>query len=411
VNKDFELFVAMRYLRVRRRQAVVSVITVISVLGVAAGVTALIIALSINNGFRGTLQKNLLGATAHVSVLEKAPADGIANWEQLAARISKLPNVTGVAPSLYAQVLFSGPGLPSGGILKGIDPIQAPLQAEMLSHLKSGSISRLQDQAGLPGIVLGSRLAQNTGMLLNSVVQVIIPNGELTPFGPRPAAYQFRVVGIFESGFYELDANWAYTSLRSAQKILNLPDVVNSIEIRVDDIYKAPDVAQSINQFIDKKLQAAHWMEQNKPILNALQMEKAVTVITIGLIQLIAALNILIALVMGVMEKYKDIAILMSMGARHQQIRRIFVLQGVLIGLVGSAIGLAVGYSLSTLADRHHWIRLDQEVYSLSFVPFDPNPLDALWVAGIAIAISFIATLYPARNATKIVPVEALRYE
>src|SRR3954470_23330730 len=199
---------------------------------------ALIIALSINNGFRGTLQKNLLGATAHVSVLEKAPGDGIANWEQLAARISKLPHVTGVAPSLYSQVFLSGPGLPSQAILKGIDPVQAPRQAEMLNNLKTGSITRLQDKTGLPGIILGSRLAQNTGMLLNSVVQVIVPSGELTPFGPRPAAYQFRVVGIFESGFYELDSGWAYTTLQSAQKILNLKDVVNAIEIRVDDIYK-----------------------------------------------------------------------------------------------------------------------------------------------------------------------------
>jgi lipoprotein-releasing system permease protein len=190
-----------------------------------------------------------------------------------------------------------------------------------------------------------------------------------------------------------------------------VPDVVNSIEIKVDDIYAAPEVAARAEAVSGEDLKATHWMEQNRPILNALRMEKAVTIITIGLIQFVAALNILIALVMAVMEKYRDIAILMSMGARHRQIRRIFVLQGVLIGVVGSVIGLALGYTLSFLAGRYRWIRLDEEVYSLSYVPFDPRLIDSLWIAGIAIFISFVATIYPARNATRIVPVEALRYE
>jgi lipoprotein-releasing system permease protein len=263
----------------------------------------------------------------------------------------------------------------------------------------------------LPGIILGAGLAQRTGMMLNAVAQVIVPNGDMTPMGMRPSTHRFRVVGIFESGFYELDAQWAFTTLRTAQEILSVPDVVNSIELRLDDIYTAPDVARSLEATIGPDLAATHWQEQNRSILNALQMERVVTVITIGLIQLVAALNILIALVMAVMEKYKDIAILMSMGARHQQIRRIFVLQGVLIGVVGSIIGLVCGYSLSFLADRYRWIRLDAEIYSLSFVPFSPRAVDALWIAGIAILVSFVATLYPARNATKIVPVEALRYE
>ncbi len=412
MKDSFELFVAMRYLRARRKQAVISVITVISVLGVSAGVMAMIIALSINNGFRATLQKNLLGATSHVSVLEKAPGDGIAQWEQLAAKIRTMPHVLDIAPSLYGQVLMSGPRMSSGAVLKGVDPQAAARQSDMLAHLKSGSLARLSATSGLPGIILGSKLAQSTGMLQDSVVQVIIPNGELTPFGPRAMTHQFRVVGIFESGFYELDATWAYTSLKTAQRILSVPDVVNSLEVKVDDIYKAPEVAAAIEATVlPKTLAATHWMDQNKPILNALKLERVVTFITISLIQLIAALNILIALVMAVMEKYKDIAILMSMGARHRQIRNIFVLQGVLIGVVGSAIGLVAGYALSYLADHYHWISLDAEVYSLAWVPFDPRPLDALWVAGIAIFVSFVATLYPARNATKIVPVEALRYE
>jgi lipoprotein-releasing system permease protein len=411
VIREFEAFVAIRYLRAKRRQAVISVVTVLSILGVATGVMALIIALAINAGFRGTLQKNLLGATAHVSVLEKVPSEGIANWREIGQRLRGIPHVTGVAPTLYGQVLLAGPGLNSGAYLKGVDPDIAARQTEMLRNLKQGSLQRLKDDSGFPGIILGARLAQSTGMMLNSIIEVIVPNGDMTPMGARPAWYKFRVVGIFESGFYELDATFAYASLTSVQKILGLTDVVNSIEISVDDIYKAPDVADAINGFVGKNLSATHWMDQNKVVLNALQMERIVTVITIGLIQLIAALNILIALVMGVMEKGKDIAILMSMGARHAQIRRIFMLQGVLIGVVGSALGLVIGYTISFLADKYRWIRLDAEVYSLSYVPFQPHALDALWVAAIAIGISFIATIYPARTATRVVPVEALRYE
>lgn len=407
MNRAFELFVALRYLRAKRKQAVISVITLISVAGVAAGVMALIIALSINAGFRATLQKNLLGATAHVSILERVPGEGIQNWEELAGRLRRLPHVVDVAPSLYGQVLISGPMLSAGAILKGV----RPEQTDMLARLEQGSRERLGDSEGLPGIILGARLAESTGMMLNSIVDVIVPSGDLTPFGPRPAWFKFRVVGIFESGFYELDANWAYATLGQVQKILSVPDVVNSIELKLSDIDEAPEVARIAEPIIGKQLSATHWMEQNRPILNALRMERAVTVITIGLIQLVAALNILIALVMAVMEKRKDIAILMSMGARHRQIRNIFMLQGVLIGVVGSAIGLVLGYTLSILADRYRWITLDAEVYSLSYVPFDPRPLDALWVAGIAIFISFVATLYPARNATRIVPVEILRYE
>lgn len=390
----------------------VSIVTVISVLGVAAGVMALVIALAINNGFRGTLQRNLLGATAHVSVLERTPGDGIIGWHDLAQRLHQLPHVVEAAPSLYGQVFLSGPQLSSGAILKGVDPLLVAKQMPMLQQLRQGSMERLRETSDLPGIVLGSGLAHSTGMMLNSRVQVIIPRGELTPFGPRTATWDLRVVGIFESGFAQLDAMWAFTNLGAAQKMLGVEDVVNAIELSVDDIYLAPEIAREAERIANHpNLNATHWMEMNKPILNALQMEKAVTVVTIGLIQMVAALNILIALVMAVMEKRKDIAILMSMGARQRQIRNIFVLQGVLIGITGSVFGLAAGYVFSTLAERYRWIRLDADVYSLSYVPFDPRPLDALWVVAIAILVSFIATIYPARNATKIVPVEILRYE
>jgi lipoprotein-releasing system permease protein len=248
-------------------------------------------------------------------------------------------------------------------------------------------------------------------MMLNSVVNVLSPQGELTPFGPQPARYRFRVVGIFESGFYDFDANFAFTSLQSAQQVFSVRDAVNTIELRLDDIYKAAEVAKAAEKITGPALVANTWMEQNHQILNALNMEKIVTAVTIGLIQLVAGLNILIALVMMVMEKNRDIAILMAMGAKHQQVRRIFIAQGVLIGVVGTAIGLVLGYSLSFLADHYHWLRLDPDVYALSYVPFNARWLDGFWIAAAAIFVSFIATIYPARSATRIAPVEALRYE
>ncbi|MEO8128527.1 MAG: ABC transporter permease [Bryobacteraceae bacterium] len=396
-------------MRAKRKQAVISVITVISILGVAAGVMALVVALAITNGFRNTLQRNLLGATAHISIVEKEPGEGISNWREMVAKLRKVPHVTMATATLYDAVLFSGPLRPTGGILKGVDP----KQTDILSHLKQGSIDGLVNTTrGMRGIILGSKLAASTGMMLDSVIHVISPQGELTPWGPRIKQYDFRVVGIFETGFYELDANWAYVSLASAQNVISVGDVVNAIELKVDDVDLAPQVAKVAEVALaNPALGATNWKEQNKPIMNALRTEKIVTIVTIGLIQLVAALNILIALIMMVMEKYRDIAILMSMGARHQQIRKIFMLQGVLIGVVGTVIGLASGYSICYFAERFRWIPLDEEVYSLSFVPFDPRWTDAFWIAGVAIAVSFLATLYPARNATKILPVEALRYE
>ncbi len=411
--RTFEFFVASRYLRAKRKQAVISVITVISIVGVAAGVAALVIGIAINNGFRDTLQRSLLGATAHVMVLEKEPGEGISNWRELDPKFRQLPHVLSVAPNLYGPVLLAGPlgGSQAGGAeIKGI-PIDRP--PDMLKHLKQGSFEKLEDPGGFPGIILGSRLAQNTGMLYGSVVNVISPQGiELTPFGPKPLPLtRFRVVGIFDSGFYDLDSFWGFTSLSAAQQLFSVGDVVNSIELQLDDIYKAPEVAKLAEKIAGPKLVANTWMEKYHEILDALSMERLVTAVTIGLIEIVAALNILITLIMMVMEKNREIAVLMSMGAKRGQIRRIFLLQGALIGVVGTAIGLAFGYLLSILADHYRWLRLNEDVYSLSYVPFNPRWQDGIWIAAAAIFVSLIATLYPAKAATSIAPVEALRYE
>ncbi len=404
----FELFVAGRYLRAKRKQAVISVITVISILGVAAGVMALVIALAINNGFRNTLQRSLLGATAHVTILEKKPEFGIQNWRELDPQLRKIPHVISASPGLYGTALVVGPMQSTGAVLKGIPVDTTP---EMLRRLKEGSFNGLRDSRGLPGIILGTRLAQSTGMMLHSVVKIISPQGELTPFGPHLTFDRFRVDGLFETGFYEIDNGWAFTSLKSAQELFGLTDVVNTIELRLDDIYKAPEVAKEAERITGPKLGATTWMEQFRQIMNALNMEKIVTAVTVGLIELVAALNILITLVMLVMEKNRDIAVLMSMGAKRRQIRRIFMYQGLLIGVVGTALGLALGYSLSFLADRYHWIALDPDVYAVSYVPFAPRWLDGIWIAAAAIFVSFVATIYPAHAATRIAPAESLRYE
>jgi lipoprotein-releasing system permease protein len=406
----FELFIANRYLRARRKEAVISVITAISVLGVAAGVMALVVALAVTNGFHNTLQRNLLGAMAHINVEERQPLYGIENWRDLAARLRKAPHVTAVAPVLYEPVFLAGPVQSKGVQLKGIDIDAEEAISPALRHLKAGTLDRLRDAgANPPGILLGSRLVSDAGMLLNSRVSAISP--ESTPFGPIPVAHRFYVSGIFETGFYDVDEGWAYTSLASAQKALQLPDVVNSIEVDVDNVDRAPQIAKELDKLVMPRYTATPWTEQNKSIFSALRLERIVTMIVIGLILLVGALNILITLVMMVMEKYRDIAILMSMGARQKQIRRIFMMQGVLIGAVGSAIGLAAGYTLCHFAEKYHLLKIDESVYSMSFVPFETRWTDGIWIAAVAILVSFLATLYPARNATRIAPAEVLRYE
>jgi lipoprotein-releasing system permease protein len=408
---SFTTFVAGRYLRARRRETVISVITVISVAGVAAGVMALIVSLAVNNGFRNTLQRNLLGATSHVNILEKDVGQGISEWRGLVARLKTVPHVQAVAPVLYGQVFLTGPQGGRGAVLKGIETRSELANSETLRHLKSGSIERFSQTGELPPIILGSRLAQDAGVLVGSVIGVMSPQGTLTPFGPQPRMQRFRVVGIFESGFYELDSSWAYAPIGAVQRLLSVGDVVNSIEMRIDDLYLAPSVAQAAEKAAGPGYVSTNWEDQNRQLLNALKMERAVTFITIGLIELVAALNILITLTMIVLTKYRDIAVLVSMGARKAQVRGIFVMQGAIIGLAGTAIGTAAGYAICYFANTYKLIQLDESVYALSFVPFEPRAVDGLWIAATAMAVSLLATLYPARNATRIAPVEVLRYE
>lgn len=410
----FELFIAARYLRAKRRQAVIGVITVISIIGVAAGVASLIIALAINNGFRQDLQERLLGSTSHVNLLRKL-GDGIPNWRDLMARLEKQPHVAAAAPAIYDQVLVSRGARAQGMVLKGVVPQDEKRVSDLLQSVNAGSIAPLEGagaaKESYPPIVLGKDLAEAIGAKIGELVLVTSPQGELTPFGIVPKYVRFRVVGTFASGFYDYDNNWAFTSLASAQKLFGLGDVVSVIEFKLDDLYLAPQVGEQLAEAAGPGFSATNWMEQNRPLFRALRLEKIVTFITIGLIVFVAALNILISLIMLVMEKAKDIAVLMSMGVRRAQVRRIFILQGMLIGLAGTALGLVIGEAMALLGSRYHLIKLSAEVYSIDYVPFAPRAWDAVVVALVALVISYLATIYPSDAASRVLPAEALRYE
>ena len=414
----FELFIAARYLRAKRRQAVAGIITVISIIGVAAGVASLIIALAVNNGFRQDLQQRLLGASSHVNLL-RVENDGIRDWQPLLARLRNRPHIRAAAPAIYEQILLSRGARAKGVVLKGIQPGDELKVSDLLSTVKFGSAAPLREPvppdntaAGLPApIVLGKDLADELGATVNSVVVATSPQGELTPFGLVPKYARFKVVGIFQSGFYDYDASWAFTRLADSQQLFGLGDVVNVLEFKVDDIYQAGEIGSQLEHAAGPGFMSSNWMEQNRSLFRALRLERVVTFITIGLIVLVAALNILISLIMMVMEKTRDVAVLMSMGAHRSQIRGIFIAQGGLIGLVGTVLGLLAGYGLSWAGAHYKMISLSAEVYSIDYVPFVPRAIDGILVAGVALGVSLLATLYPSWSAARILPAESLRYE
>jgi lipoprotein-releasing system permease protein len=407
----FELFVALRYLKAKRRQAVVSVITVISVIGVTAGVCALVVALAINNGFREELEKRLLGATANINLLRRE-SGGIQKYESLAERLCHLPHVMACAPTLYEEVLVSIHQRAQGIVLKGVDPRREVQVGDLLTRLREGSLAGLmQSFPNADPIIIGKELAKSLGVFVGDSVLVTSPQGYLTPLEVVPKFRHFRVVGVFDSGFYDFDASWAFTNLPAAQRLFGLPDVVSVIEFKVDDIYRAPAVAEAIQKAAGPGFETTTWMEQNRSLFSALRLERLVTILTIGLIVAVAALNIFITLAMMVMEKNRDIAVLMSMGARRRQIWAVFTLHGVLIGGLGTLLGLWLGYGASWLGGRYKLIPLEADIYALASVPFHPRPWDGAWIALVALTISFLATLYPSLAAAQLNPVEILRYE
>jgi lipoprotein-releasing system permease protein len=414
----FEFFVAARYLRAKRRQAVVGVITVISIVGVAVGVASLIIALAITNGMRRDLQDRLLSSTAHVELM-RVQNDGIRDWQALTERLRHVPHVTAAAPGLYEPVLVSRGALSGGAMLKGIVPGEERTVSDMLTNLAAGSAAPLSeaettvDAAGTPTppLVIGYDLANTLDAKVGSTVMVISPQGELTPYGLVPKYQRFRVAGIFHSGFYQYDSSFGFIRLKDAQELFGEPDVVSVISFKVDDLYHADRVGKVIEEAAGPGFLTTNWMEQNRELFRALQLERVVTFIVIGLIVCVAALNILIALTMMVMEKTKDIAVLMSFGVEQGQIRRIFLMQGFLISVLGTALGLVLGYVVAWMGGHYQFIHLPADVYSIDYLPFAPRLIDGVIVTLVSLGVSLLATLYPSRAAARVLPAEALRYE
>jgi lipoprotein-releasing system permease protein len=428
----FELFIATRYLRAKRRQAFIGIITGISIAGVAAGVASLVVAMAITNGFRQDLQQRLLGSTSHIS-LQRIADDGIKDWPALLDRLSHQPHVVAAAPAIFEQVLISRGPRARGAVLKGMIPKYERKVGDLLTTVKEGSADPLElevtDQKSIPStstdslsavqqrisamppIVLGKVMADELGARVGDPVLVTSPQGELTPYGMAPKYTRFRVVGIFNSGFYDYDYGWAFTRLSDAQRLFGLGDLISVLEFKIDDLDQADALTSEIEAAAGKGFMATNALRQNSALFKALKTERLVTFITIGLIVFVAALNILISLIMMVVEKTKDIAVLMSMGTRRAQVRNLFIAQGVLIGVIGTAIGLVVGYAISYAGGHYHVLSLSPEVYSIDYVPFVPRAIDGVWVALFAVLISFVATLYPSWSASRILPAEALRYE
>ncbi|HWY05512.1 MAG TPA: ABC transporter permease [Candidatus Acidoferrales bacterium] len=407
---SFEWFVARRYLRSPHRPAILRLITLFSVIGVAAGVATLVIALAMNSGFRETLQDRLLGVTAHIS-LTRPGSGGIPNYQALSEKLQQMAGVRSVTPAIYETVLLSFNGQARGVVTKGIDVEREKKSDEALQKLTSGQLDFSTDADGIDGLIVGKQLSDEWKLRPGDYVTLTSPQGRLTPFGLMPRTRRFRVAGVFESGFYDYDENWCFVSLPAAQSLAGAGDIVNVLEFRLTKPELAAQIAPEVEQAAGQGFSAATWMEENKALFRALKLEKLVTAIFIGLITFVAGLNILVVLSMTVTDKARDIAVLLSMGARREQIRRIFLFQGLAIGASGTVLGLVTGYAFAWIAGTYQLIPLDPQVYAVPYVPFHPNFLDGLWIAIAAMSIAIVATLLPAREAARLLPVEILRFE
>ena len=426
----FALFVAFRYLREKRKQTMVSIISMLSVVGIAAGVMALVIALSLSTGFKEDVQGKILGATPAVNLLH-ADNSPIADPDALLEKIGNDPRIVGRAPAILKQVIISSALTNQGAVLKGIYPEREASVSDFFSRITAGDAHALDARQPMPffgletleetdelpplppdNILIGREMARTLGVAVGDTIKILNPMGRLTPLGTTISEKTVRVAGIFESGLWDIDANWAYVNIETARRIFSFPEgSVLLLQFNIDDLYRAVEVADTLREKAGPDFVTTTWIELNGPLFSALKLEKIALFITIGLIVFVAALNIVTTLIMMVLEKQGDIAIFSAMGATAKTMRRIFMYQGLILGIIGTIIGDILGITISWIFNHYQIIRLEAAIYSIPYVPFHVRVEDVLLISGAAILISYLATLYPSRSAAKLNPVEVLRHE
>ncbi len=407
----FELRIALRYLTARRKQAFISLISFISVLGVAVGVMALFIALGLMTGLQSEIRAKILGATAHVSVF-KGRNDPFDNYREVVTAVRQVPGVLGSAPTVYGKVLLTSPTNTAVATIKGILPAFERTVTDVQSQVEEGSMADFDAPTQGPApLLLGRDLALSLNVGPGDIVGVTSPQGRLTPMGVLPRQAKLRLAGTVRSGLYEFDFGWGYVPLATAQRLFDQGDRVSFVEVRLADIFAVKAAALAIKARLGEGYVTSDWIQMNQSLFSALWLEKTAIAITIGLIVVVAALNIVATLILMVMEKHKDVAILVSMGASRGAITRIFMLQGTVIGAVGTAIGALLGWGACLIMDRYRLLRIPEDVYQISYVPFRLLPFDAAVVVVAALLVCFLATIHPARGASKLDPAESLRYE
>jgi len=408
---SFEFFVARRYLFSHRKQAFIYVISLMSIIGVALGVAALVVVLGVYNGLTTDMRDKILGANAHGIVLSYIP-DAFGKNPGLRDEILHTPGVTGATPFIYTEVMLSSGDGVKGLMLRGVDPRTAPGVLSMLKAIKKGSINGLETGDGTPGIIIGEELAKHIGLGMGSRVNLLSPSGEKTTTGFQPRIRPFEVAGIFKTGMYEYDSSLAFVTLDAARELLGLdPGFLSGIEITVDDVYRADEITKELTDNIGNPFYARSWMDMNANLFAALKLEKIGMFILLIMVVLIGSFSIVATLVMLVMEKTRDIAVMMSMGATRKMIRRIFMYQGTIIGFVGTMLGYALGLTVGYLLKRYQFIKLPENVYTLDHLPIIITVPDVLIIGGAAMLLCFLSTLYPARQASRLKPADALRYE
>jgi lipoprotein-releasing system permease protein len=408
----FELLIALRYLTARRKQAFISVISAISILGVLVGVMALMVALGLMTGLQREIRTKILGTTAHLSIF-RSGSEPLDNYREVTDAVRTLPRVLGAAPAVYGKGLLTAPGGSAVATLKGVRPAEEKTVTDLAQQVEEGSLTALdKDPAdGIAPILLGRDLAGTLGVGRGDVISVTSPQGRLTPMGMLPRVTKFRVAGMVHSGLYEFDSAWAYIPMTAGQRLFTEGDRASLVELRIDDIYLVREVGTAVQEKLGEGYLTTNWIVMNQSLFSALWLEKVAIGITIGLIVMVAALNIVATLILLVMEKHKDIAILVSMGASRGAITRIFMLQGAVIGAVGTFAGATLGWGLCRILDHYKLIQVPVDVYQISYVPFILLPQDAATVIAGALLICFLATIHPARGASRLDPAEALRYE